>query len=466
MNCCPSCSWARTAVVLGAFLGITILAFAAILALGARLPVPLAAPPARHFGTASLSEVLPLLLATLAGLLLVTRVFAAAARRIGQPPVVGEVLAGIALGPSLLGRFWPELARDILPPVLPVMSVLANLGVILFLFLVGLEFNSSLLVGRRRTAAAITVGGVALPFVLGGVFALALFPSHAMAGASFPVFALFLGTALSVTGLPLLARMLGDLGLTNGPLGVLTLASAAVTDVLAWCLLALVVGVSEGEFGTVILTVGLTLAYGVVMLVVVRPLVRRLAAHLGPATQTGDFGLLLALALLSALATEAIGIHPLFGAFLLGAVIPHDSPVARESRFRMETLVTGFFLPIFFAWSGLRTQMGLLDSLDAWSTCAAILGCAFVSKMGGIYLAGIASGLPGRDAASLGVLLNTRGLVSLVVLNVGLDLGILSPSLFTMLVLMAVTTTLATMPMLALLTGARLRPPVPLTPGS
>jgi len=286
--------------------------------------------------------------------------------------------------------------------------------------------------------------------------ALGLYPDLAGPGVPFTAFALFVGVSMSVTAFPVLARILTDRGLSRSSLGAMALTCAATDDVTAWCLLALVTGVARAAVGGAVLAAVLTAAYAGFMLLAVRPLAARLAAWCeGGRCPRGAVAAVLVALLASALATEAIGVHALFGAFLLGAVIPHDSGLARALTRKLEDVVTVLLLPAFFALTGLRTQIGLVSGAGAWLTCGLIIVVASVGKVGGTVAAARVTGLGWRDGAALGVLMNTRGLMELIVLTVGLDLGILSPTLFAMLVLMAVATTLATSPMLDRLAVAR-----------
>jgi Kef-type K+ transport system membrane component KefB len=377
-------------------------------------------------------------------------------RRIGQPAVVGEVLAGVCLGPSLLGRVWPAGQRFLLPAeIAPSLGLIAQVGVILFMFLVGLELDMSLVARRKRATLAIAKGSIVVPLALGVALAFWLYPSYAPPGTTFGVFALFSGVAISVTAFPVLARILTDRGLHKSELGVLALACAAVNDAAAWCLLAIVVGVASSSMQHALVTVGLALAFVAFMLLVARPLVARAvrAQELRGAVSTDALAATFVALLASTLITEWIGIHAIFGAFLLGAVVPHDSRLGHELVHKLEDVVVILFLPAFFAFTGMRTQIGLLDSLSSWLVCGAIVLVASAGKLGGSFVAGRLVGLPARDAAAIGVLMNTRGLMELVVLGVGLDLGIISPALYAMMVVMALVTTIATTPMLRLLRG-------------
>lgn len=369
----------------------------------------------------------------------------------GQPPVIGEVIAGILLGPSLLGQFSPDTTDALFPTaILPVLGILAQVGVILYLFLVGLELNTAHLREHAQATAVISHTSIVVPFLLGSGLALFLYQPFAPPRVPFTSFALFLGVALAITAFPVLARILTDQGMTNTPLGVLALSCAAIDDVTAWCLLALVIGVAQDDLGGAGQVIGLTGLYVGGMLVVARPLVLRFTAWYGAAPELRRRLLpwVFVALVLSALATEAIGIHALFGAFLLGALIPHDSPLARDLAHQMESLVTGLLLPAFFAYTGLRTQIGLVSGWESWLWCGLIIVVATVGKFGGSYLAARLTGLDGRTSAALGILMNTRGLMELIVLNIGLELGVISPTLFAMMVLMALATTLMTAPLL------------------
>ena len=376
------------------------------------------------------------------------RVFA----RLGQAPVIGEVVAGILLGPSLLGRIWPEAQGFLFPTaVTPFLGVLAQLGVILYMFLVGLELNAGRLKSHAHAAVAVSHASIVVPFLLGAALALALFGRYAPAGVPFTSFALFMGAAMAVTAFPVLARILTDRKLARTELGAVALGCAAVDDVTAWCLLAFVVGVAQAAPGAALGVTGMALGFIAFMFVAVRPVAAKLAARYAgaeptPAVVAGVFAAVLA----SALATEAIGVHAVFGAFLLGAVMPHDSALAHAFVRKLEDVVTVLLLPAFFAVTGLKTQVGLVSGWDQWLICAAVIAVASAGKFGGTLLAGRLTGLGWRRAACLGALMNTRGLMGLIVLDMGLEMGVISPALFAMMVLMALATTLAAAPLLRL----------------
>jgi Kef-type K+ transport system membrane component KefB len=359
-------------------------------------------------------------------------------------------MAGIALGPSVLGAVAPEASRYLLPPdVAPYLGIVAQLGVIIYMFLVGLELNPGPMRGQLRSTVTTALAGIGVAFGLGAALASYLYADFSVPGVPFTHFALFLGIAMSITAFPVLARILADRGMTATRLGTIALACAAIADVVAWCLLAFVVGVVQARVGSAFLVAGLTMAFVAVMFLAVRPFVRRLWSSSSGALASEDvIALALVCMLLAALATEAIGVHAIFGAFLFGAVIPHDSALARALEKSIGDLATVLLLPAFFALTGMRTEMSLLSGAYEWLICGAVVLVATAGKFGGTFVAARLTGLDGPHAAALGVLMNTRGLMELIVLNVGLDLGVISPTIFTMLVVMALVTTMATTPVL------------------
>jgi len=432
-----------------------ITAFALVCHLGASLAAP-SPPPASPSGVSQgpKPELLARLLLALLTVILTARALGNVFQRFQQPPVIGEVIAGIVLGPSLLGRLAPQVSALVFPSeVLPLLGVLSQVGVILFMFLVGLQLDAGQLQQRRQAVVAISHASIVVPFVLGSALALALYPRLSTSDVPFATFALFLGVALSITAFPVLARILRDRQIHRTQIGALAISCAAIDDVTAWCLLALVIAVARQQAGAALVTAGLAVAYVAFMLSVVRPALRQLVSHVERSADSRQksVALLLVGLVASALATEAIGIHALFGAFFLGALIPRDSKLAQELAGRIEDVVLVLLLPAFFAVTGLRTEFGLLRGLEHWLMCLAILAVACLGKIGGALLAARWTGLAWREAAALGVLMNTRGLMELIVLNVGLDLKLISPTLFAMMVFMAVFTTLTTAPLLTAL---------------
>lgn len=414
--------------------------------LSAPAAIKSALPEATSGKPQELVHVLIALTAVILTGLMLARVF----RFFGQPPVIGEVLAGIALGPSLLG---PHISAYILPPsAAPYLGVIAQLGIVLYMFIVGLELRGDLIKDRAHTAVATSHASILAPFLLGAVLALYLYPRLSTSDVPFTSFALFIGVAMSVTAFPVLARILTDRDMATTEIGVIALGCAATDDATAWCLLAFVVGVAKAEIGEGISVAVKTLAFILFMIVVVRPLLRKMIARWGAfPLPRGSVALVFVGLLLSALTTEYIGIHAIFGAFLLGAIIPPESAVAQTFSRQHVPIVTSLLLPAFFAFTGMRTRIDLVHGMDQWVICGLILLLATAGKFGGTFLAARFTGMDWRNASILGALMNTRGLMELIVLNIGLDMKVISPTLFAMMVIMALVTTMLTSPVVELL---------------
>ena len=451
-----------------AMLGGCVGAFFIVRHFGQGLTAPAPAPAAELFGAPnSLRETHTLMhvLLALTVIIITARAMGALFARLGQPAVVGEVLAGIFLGPSVLGRIAPDMAAYILPlSVAPFLGVLAQVGVVIYMFLVGLELDLKQIRDSGHSTIIISHASIVAPFVMGSGLALILYPRLSTSDVPFTVFALFSGVSMAVTAFPVLARILTERRAHTSRLGVMALTCAAVDDVTAWCLLALVVGVASTKMGGGLVTIGLSVVYITGMLVVVRPGIQKLVALQERRGNMGKGVLAIVFVgmLLSALATEYIGIHAIFGAFVLGALIPHDSKVARELNAKLGDVVIVLLLPAFFAYTGMRTKIGLVNGVSEWALCALITLVACAGKFGGSSIAARLSGMRWTESAAIGILMNTRGLMELVVLNIGLDLRVISPTLFAMLVIMAVVTTMATTPVLHLL--ARVSDPFSPTP--
>ena len=393
-------------------------------------------------------------LVAIALIVVVAQLLGALLERWGQPRVIGEILGGIALGPSLLGSLAPGLESTLFSPhVRGQLNLLGQLGLALFMFLIGLELNPTLLRGRLPLASRITAVGIALPLSLGIALAALLerwqprlLPGeHSLAGA------LFMGTAMAITAFPVLARILRERGLISQPLGALTITVAAIDDLLSWVLLAAVVAYARSSSGwAALMPLLLTAAWALLLLVGLRPLRLWLERHyrrtrkLGPLLQVG----LLSGALFSAAVTEWMGVHLIFGAFLWGLAMPRYEPLRRRLELRLETVVLQLMLPLFFAMSGLNTRLGSLNSPRLWAAMGLVLLVAVAGKYLGTWATARLSGVESREAQALGWLVNTRGLTELVVLNVGLSLGVISVELFSIGVLMAIITTLMTGPLL------------------
>jgi len=378
---------------------------------------------------------------------------------IGQPPVIGEVLSGILLGPSLVGRLFPGSETYLFPEsVRPVLSVLAQLGVALYMFVVGLEFDAASLRQRAAPFVFTALASIAVPFALGSGLSHLIYQDYSAPPVRLLAFALFMGVATSITAFPVLARILTDRGLAKTDLGVAALTCAAVNDVAAWCLLAVAVGVARTTMSTALQATLMTLGFIAFMFLVVGPVAARFAHRRQDPDQLSSDTITWTLVamLASAVAAEVIGIHAIFGAFLFGAILPPESAIARHLALHRTPVVTLLLLPAFFALTGLRTEIGLLSGSRDWTVCLLVIVIATAGKFGGTAVAARLAGMPWRFAGELGALMNTRGLMELVVLNVGLDLGVISPRLFTMMVIMAIATTAMTAPLLDLL---RARPP-------
>ncbi|MFJ6946366.1 cation:proton antiporter [Streptomyces wuyuanensis] len=399
----------------------------------------------------SAAEIMPAVLVAVPAAIIACQAGAALLRKFGQPPVIGEIAMGIVLGPSLLGWLWPEAQHWLFPEaVLPYTSVLGQIGLLGFMFLVGLELDLGALRGSSRTAVAVSQAGMLVPLGLGALLAFPLHGRLAPDGVGLMPFALFVAVAMSVTAFPVLARILVDRGLYGTPLGALAMACAAVDDVAAWCLLALVVALTAaGSPFDALSAAGLTVAFGAAMVLVVRPLLARWAAR-GRADRAND-GVVLVLLFsglsLSALATDLIGVHTLFGAFLFGVATPRGHRRVEASAARLRAVVVPLLLPLFFVHTGLSTEIGALAAEPAqWLWTGALLAVAVLGKWGGAAGAARVCGQPWREAMSIGALMNCRGLTELVVLTIGLELGVIGPDLFTMLVLVALVTTAVTAP--------------------
>jgi Kef-type K+ transport system membrane component KefB len=381
-----------------------------------------------------------------------SRLMGQVCRWLKQPLVIGEIVAGIMLGPSLFGLIAPDLTAALFPAeTIPFLNVLSQVGLIFFMFLIGLELNPKYLSGQLDIAILTSHVSILVPFSLGTLLAVLLYPLVSNASVSFTAFAMFLGAAMSITAFPVLARIITENNLQRTRLGTLALTCAAVDDVTAWCVLAVAIAVAKqgsvvGAFPTIIealLYIGFMVTAG-------RWFLQRVATYYH---RTGRLNQLLLAGIYmgvvaSALITEIIGIHLIFGAFLLGAAMPKDAELGREIAQKTEDFVLIFLLPVFFAFSGLRTQIGLLNRSELWLLCAIVLVVAIAGKYVGTYIAARVSGIDQREASALGWLMNTRGLTELIVLNIGLSLGVISPLLFTMLVIMALVTTFMTSPLL------------------
>lgn len=390
----------------------------------------------------------------LAVIIVVARIGARVFGLLGQPQVVGEILAGLMLGPSLLGRLSPELRDYVFPQnTSEIFHVLSEIGLILLMFLIGMDFDFSHLRHIGRTASSVALAGIALPFVLGSCAALAI---HAQVAADINRvgFVLFVATALSITAIPILGRIMTELNIQRTRLGVLTITAAAVDDALGWILLAAVSAIVRGSFQwlDVALMLLATLAFIAIIWGIVRPplvrLIERNAFCDGDELSLGGLAAVLTLMLVTAAITNRIGIFSIFGPFVLGAALSHERRFCEIVSNRLRHFVHVFFLPIFFTYTGLRTDIGFLNSVSLWLICGLLLLAAVVGKMAGCGLAARAGGLSWRESLCVAIMMNTRALMGLIAINVGRQLGVIPESVFCMLVIMALLTTVVTTPVL------------------
>jgi Kef-type K+ transport system membrane component KefB len=405
------------------------------------------------------------LLIQIAVVILITLTCGSLARRLGQSRVIGEIAGGILLGPSALGRVAPSVAQTLFPQSsIGSLETLSTVGLILFLFLIGTEVNLEHLYHQRATAALSSMMSILFPFALGALLAPALHARFAPPGAGTVPFLLFLGIAMSITAFPVLARILEERGLQGSKLGTTAILCAAVDDVVAWTLLAIAVAFvgRNGGYLSLPLRLLFLVIYVATMVGVVRPVAdRRLRFRTSRDLSVELLGMMIVFAFASAATSDALGLHPLFGAFLAGICFPRNLSWRDAIRGRFDMLISVLLLPMFFALTGMRTRLDLLSSPATWLWTAIILAAATFGKVGGASLAGRWTGQSWQDSLALGVLLNTRGLVELIVLNIGYSLGILSSTLFTMLVVMALVTTMLTTPALNLLRVQKsMRPPI------
>ncbi len=396
-----------------------------------------------------------LLLLQISVVVLVTLACGWVAGKVGQARVVGEIIGGILLGPSVLGRISPSVSQHLFPKSsLGAMEELSTVGLVLFLFTVGMELDDAQLRRQGPRALGSSATSILIPFIAAILLAHSLRVRFAPHGIGSVPFVMFLGISMSITAFPVLARILEERGLMNTPLGTTAILCAAVDDVVAWLLLAVALTLVDttGATGGLALHFGMLAAYLLFMLGIVRPLATRLVKRRNnPELGIGLLGITIAFAFASAAATEWAGVHPLFGAFIAGICFPRIQPWQHAIRMRLDMITSVLLLPLFFALTGLRTRLDLLNDSTMWLWAGVVLLGAIGGKVGGAVLAARWSGQSWRAAWALGALLNTRGLVELIVLNIAYNVGVFSPTLFTMLVVMALVTTMCTTPMLNLL---------------
>ena len=386
------------------------------------------------------------------------RLFGWLFKKIGQPAVIGEIVAGIILGPSILGLFFPGLNLFLFPPTsLGTLQFLSEIGLIFFMFIIGMELDLKAIRKQAYGAVIISHASIIIPYTLGMGLAYFIYRDYAPEGISFLSFALFMGIAMSITAFPVLARILQEKGLTRSKLGAMALTCAAADDLTAWCILAAVIAlVKSGSSISVLYTIGLAVAFVLIMYKLVRPFLERLSHVYDNKEKKRNpiIALLFVILIVSSYITSIIGIHALFGAFIAGVIMPSSFSFRKIVIDKIEDVSIILLLPLFFVITGLRTQVGLLNEGHLWATFGWVLLVAVAGKFGGSTLAAKIVGQSWKDSLSIGVLMNTRGLMQLIVLNIGYDLGILSPQIFAMMVLMALVTTFMTGPALDLINWA------------
>jgi Kef-type K+ transport system membrane component KefB len=402
-----------------------------------------------------MEEVLLLVIVQLIVIITAARIAGSLFKRFGQPVVCGEIAAGLILGPSLFGKLFPAIFHSVFNPGADrILSILSQLGLILLMFLIGLEFDFGHLSENKRTALSVSLAGIVAPFALGFGLGRVMHGELGLSGSSIG-FSLFMATAMSITAIPVLGRIMIELNINRTRVGSLTMAAAAMNDAAGWTILAFVTAIVRSTLDPVKMAVMAVsvVAYGIVMAFGVRPLLIKWANRTLLKGSDGDISLnalaaLLIMVLLSAAITNKIGIFSIFGGFMMGAIM-YDQREFREAlQRRLNDFATAFFLPVFFAYTGLRTDMGSMRGGRLWLFCGLVLAAAIVGKFGGCTLAARANGVPAREASIIGVLMNTRGLMELIVINVGYDLGVIPKTVFFMLVFMAVCTTWMTTPIL------------------
>ncbi|HMX38282.1 MAG TPA: cation:proton antiporter [Ferruginibacter sp.] len=402
-----------------------------------------------------ISEPIAVLLLQIIVIILFARLFGFLFKKIGQPAVIGEIVAGIVLGPSILGAYFPAATGFLFPAAsLGTLSFLSQIGLILFMFIIGMELDLKSIGKQAYDAVIISHASIIIPYTLGMALAYFIYKDYAPANTSFLSFSLFMGIAMSITAFPVLARILKERGLTRSRLGAMVLTCAAADDLTAWCILAAVIAlVKSGSSISAIYTILLAVVYVLLMLKVIRPALKKLEHiyHNKEAKRTAVMAFLFVMLIISAYTTSIIGIHSLFGAFMAGVVMPPSFDFRKIVTDKIEDISIVLLLPLFFVITGLRTQIGLLNDGHLWVTFGWILLVALAGKFGGSALAAKIVGQSWKDSLSIGILMNTRGLMQLIVLNIGYDLGVLTPEMFAMMVLMALVTTFMTGPALDLI---------------
>ncbi|MCO5248146.1 MAG: cation:proton antiporter [Chitinophagales bacterium] len=400
----------------------------------------------------NLQHPVALLLAQIVSIIFVARIFGWICRKIGQPTVVGEMIAGIVLGPSLVGLYFPDLFNTLFPEnSLGNLEFLSLIGLILYMFVVGMELDFNVLKSKAQEAIIISHASIIIPFTLGVGLTYFIYDSFAPEGVQFFPFALFIGITMSITAFPVLARIVQERNMHKTRLGTIVMTAAAADDITAWSLLAVVIAIAKaGSPVSALYTVALAVIYVFIMLKVVRPFLGRIGnLYKTKKSMTKSIvGIFFLTLIISSYITEVIGIHALFGAFMAGAIMPNNMKFREIFVEKVEDVAMLILLPLFFVYTGLRTEIGLLNDVDLWKVTGIIIVVAVTGKFVGSFIAAKFVGQSWKNSLIIGTLMNTRGLVELVVLNIGYDLGVLSPEIFAMLVIMALATTFMTGPIL------------------
>jgi Kef-type K+ transport system membrane component KefB len=401
----------------------------------------------------------------LAAILLVCRGVGAIARRFGQPQVVAEMLAGIFLGPSLFGMLWPEAQAWLFPwdktqhtrDAQSYLYPISQLGLALYMFIVGMDFRVDIVQRKLKSSIAVSVAGIIVPFVFGAGLAWVLFKHTTLFPPKIKLLEamLFLGASMCITAFPVLARIIHFKKLGGTTMGTVALGAGSIDDATAWCLLAIVLASFDNNWSHALLNIAGGVGYAIVVLLIVRPLLNRAKSLLVQNGTVTDAGLVTALSLmaLGSYFTDLIGLHAVFGAFIMGAAMPRGV-VTRDLIGRIQPLTVALLVPLFFTYSGLNTKMGLLNTGFMWLVCGAVLAAAIIGKGVACWLAARATGISNREALGIGTLMNARGLMELIIINIGLQRGIISEGLFATLVIMAVVTTLMTSPLFDFFMGS------------
>ena len=403
----------------------------------------------------NLKHPLPLLLFQIITIVLVARIFGWIFRKIGQPSVIGEIIAGIVLGPSLFGLYFPDMKEALFPVVsLGNLQMLSQIGLILFMFVIGMELDLKVLKNKANDAVVISHASIVIPFALGIGLSYYIYHEFAPVGVEFLSFSLFMGIAMSITAFPVLARIVQERGIHKTRLGTIVITCAAADDITAWCILAAVIAIAKaGSFVSSLYVIGLAFTYVLMMLFVVKPFLKRIGDLYAKKDniKKSVVAIFFLTLIVSSYLSEIIGIHALFGAFLTGAIMPDISKFRNVFIDKVEDVSVILLLPLFFVFTGLRTEIGLINEPYLWKITGFIILVAVVGKFFGSALAAKFVGQSWRDSLTIGALMNTRGLMELVVLNIGYELGVLSPKIFTMMVIMALVTTFMTGPALDLI---------------